>query len=80
MSGILHHAKLRLPSEWLSSDTLCAIVDDASARPFSENVCSTPRSLNLCVFLLRSFLHCITLSSKPLNQDPLADGIVRDTL
>ncbi len=44
MTGILHHEKLRLPAEWLSSHSLVPIVDDASARPFNDNVCS-PSSL-----------------------------------
>jgi hypothetical protein len=39
MTGILHHEKLRLPAEWLSSHSLIPIADDASARPFNDNVC-----------------------------------------
>jgi hypothetical protein len=38
LTGILYHEKLRLPAEWLSSDTLVALLDDASARPFNDNV------------------------------------------
>jgi hypothetical protein len=59
MTGILHHEKLRLPAEWSSSSTLVAIADDASARPFNDNVCRPrhePAAITPSLIFLASFV------------------------